>query len=161
MVNYAYLDVRRYCGFYSSEVLPPFLVAQVVSLQNSLFRNPKRGGQVILHEESAIFKAFLQDFSSVLPYSYWALIWSWVPHKRWARLSFGPWTWIRQARQASFSCFYPLQLPPSPHLIRRFCARGSIGVTVKTILTVRCSWGDGQKQTQTVTNLSYDDACEY
>ena len=39
------------------------------------------------------------------------------------------------------SCFYPLQLPPSPHLIRRFCARGSTGVTVKIMLTVRCSWG--------------------
>ena len=31
-VDYAYLDVRGYWGFYSSEVLPPFLIAQVVSL---------------------------------------------------------------------------------------------------------------------------------
>ena len=30
-----------------------------------------------------------------------------------------------------FFCFYPLQLPLSPHLVCRFCGRGSIGVTVK------------------------------
>ena len=101
MVNYAYLDVRGYWGFYSSEVLPPFLITQVVSLQNSPFRNPKRGGQVIHREESAVFKVFLQYFSNTLPYSYWALISSGIPHKEWARLSFGPWTWTSQARQAS------------------------------------------------------------
>ena len=39
------------------------------------------------------------------------------------------------------SCFYSLQLPPSPYLIRRFCEKGSTRVTVKIILTVRCSWG--------------------
>ena len=37
--------------------------------------------------------------------------------------------------------FYPLQLPLSPHLVRRFCANGQLGVTVKTIMTVLCSWG--------------------
>ena len=85
--------MREYWGFYSSEALPPFLVVQVVFLYNSPFRNPKRGGQVILREESAVFKVFLQDFSNALPYSNWALISSGVPHKGWARLSFGPWTW--------------------------------------------------------------------
>ena len=48
VVNYAYLDSRGHWGFYSSGVLPPFLVTQVVSLQNSSFKNPKSGGQVIL-----------------------------------------------------------------------------------------------------------------
>ena len=47
-VNYAYLDARGHWRFYSSGVLPPFLVTQVVSLQNSSFKNPKRGGLVIL-----------------------------------------------------------------------------------------------------------------
>ena len=79
--------MRRCWGFYSSEVLPLFLVAQVFSLQNksfpcslslfligqvfslwnSSFRNPKRGGQVIHCEESAVFKVFPQYFPMLCP----------------------------------------------------------------------------------------------
>ena len=36
------------------------------------------------------FKVLLQESSNALPYSYWALTSSGVPHKGWARLSFGP-----------------------------------------------------------------------
>ena len=59
-------------------------------------------------------------------------------------------------------CFYPLQLPPSPHLVRRFLRKGA-------------NWGDGQinadgsmfigrrmrYKTWTATNLSLDDDCKY
>ena len=37
--------------------------------------------------------------------------------------------------------FYPLQLPPYPIWSSLFVQGGPIGVTVKVILTVRCSWG--------------------
>ena len=53
-------------------------------------KNPKRGGQVILMWRAHGFKVLLQKSSNALPYSYWALILSGVPHKGWARLSFGP-----------------------------------------------------------------------
>ena len=65
------------------------LVGQVFSLQGKscpcspspflaeqVFKNLKRGGQV------------------------WAFVLSGTPHKEWAQPSFGPWTWIRWARQA-------------------------------------------------------------
>ena len=59
-------------------------------------------------------------------------------------------------------CFYPFQLPPSPHLVRRYLRKG-------------INWGDGQInlcsrfyvhgltveiQTRTVTNFSLDDDCK-
>ena len=53
-------------------------------------RNPKRGGQVILMWRAHGFKALLQESSNALPYPYWALTSSGVPHKGWACLSFGP-----------------------------------------------------------------------
>ena len=38
--------------------------------------------------------------------------------------------------------FYPLQLPPSPHLVRRFCANGQLRWRSKqTIMVVMYSWG--------------------
>ena len=99
-VNYAYIDVRGHWDFYSSKVLPPFLVAQVISLQDSSLRNPKRGGQVILPWRAHGFKMLLQESSNALPYYYWALILSRVLHKGQARPSFGPWTQIRQAHSS-------------------------------------------------------------
>ena len=59
-------------------------------------------------------------------------------------------------------CFYPLQLPPSPHLVRRYLRKG-------------INWGDGQInscwqfyvhgltveiQTWTMTNFGLDDDCK-
>ena len=46
---------------------------------------------------------------------------------------FGPWTWIRQANLAEpvRSHFYPLQLPPSPILVRLYLRKGA-------------NWGDSQ-----------------
>ena len=76
-------------AFYSSEVLPPFLVEQVSPLQSKshpcraslllveqVFKNLKLGGQV------------------------WAFVLSGAPHKEWALPSLGPWTWACWARQA-------------------------------------------------------------
>ena len=69
-------------AFYSREVLPPFLVEQVSSLQSKsslcgaslllveqVFKNLKLGGQV------------------------WAFVLPGAPHKEWALPSLGPWTW--------------------------------------------------------------------
>ena len=53
-------------------------------------RNPKCGGQVILMWRAHGFKALLQESSNAFPYSYWALTSLRVPHRGWARLSFGP-----------------------------------------------------------------------
>ena len=95
-------------AFYSSEVLPPFLVEQVSPLQSKshpcraslllveqVFKNLKLGGQV------------------------WAFVLSGTPHKEWALPSLGPWTW---------ACWAAPFTPFGPSLL---CKR-SIGVTVKT-----------------------------
>ena len=145
-VNYAYLDAKGHQNFYSSGVLPPFLVAQVVSLQNSSFRNPKRGGQVILLWKVHGLKVFSQDSSNALPYSYWALILSGVPHKGLAQLSLGPWTQTRQAHSSRpvRPCLLFLSssaAPFTPFGPSLFVQGEPIGVTVKVILTIRCSWG--------------------
>ena len=124
-VNYAYLDAREYWGFYSSEVLPPFLVAHVFSLQDSFLRNPKRGGQVIFMWRAHGFKALLQESSNALPYSYWALTSSGVPHKGWAHLSFGlmdtdPLGPLVQTRQALSSVFILFRLYQDQSLVKSF-----------------------------------------
>ena len=60
---------------------------------------------------------------------------------------FSPWTWIRQAHLARpfGPHFYPLQLPPSPLLVRLYLRkRGQLGWQLNSYrLTVRCSWVDG------------------
>ena len=91
------------------------LVGQVFSLQDKscpcspspflveqVFRDLKRGGQV------------------------WAFILSGTPHKEWARpfLACGHGL-VGLAKP--YLIFYPLQLLPSPHLVRRFCANGQLG----------------------------------
>ena len=57
---------------------------------------------------------------------------------------FGPWTWIRQAH-LSGPHFYPLQLPPSPLLVRLHLRKwGQLGWRSNNYrLTIRCSWVDG------------------
>ena len=107
-------------AFYSSEVLPPFLVEQVLSLQSKsspcraslllveqVFRNLKRGGQV------------------------WAFVLSGAPHKEWAQPSLGPWTWACWARQALSHILSSSAAPFTPFGLSLLCKR-SIGVTVKT-----------------------------
>ena len=122
--------MRRYWDFYSSEVLPPFLVTQVVTLYNSPSRNPKRGGQVIHREESVVFKVFPQYFSNALPYSYWALISSGIPQGMGSTHSFGSWSWTHEAHQASFPIFILFSYPLHPIWFVAFVQ----GV----------NWGDGQ-----------------
>ena len=116
-------------GFYSSEVLPPFLVAQVFSLWDkscSCSPSPFLVEQVLfLQTKSFPCRASLilvgQVFSlwdkscpcNPSPFlaeqvfrnlkrggQVWAFVLSGTPHKEWARPSFGPWTWSRWARQA-------------------------------------------------------------
>ena len=74
-------------------------------------------------------------------YSYWILTLCSVLfvmdlYKRWACLFFGPWILARQAylTRPVGPCFYPLQLPPSPHLVRRYLRKGA-------------NWGDSQINT--------------
>ena len=57
---------------------------------------------------------------------------------------FGPWTWICQAH-LSGPHFYPLQLPPSPLLVRLHLRKwGQLGWRSNNYrLTIRCSWVDG------------------
>ena len=92
--------------FYSSEVLPPFLVEQVSSLQSK--SHPckasflKLGGQVW---------AFVLSGARTKDGLY--LLWA---------CGHGP---IGLAKP--YLIFYPLQLPPSPHLVRRCCADGQLG----------------------------------
>ena len=81
--------------FYSSEVLPPFLVEQV-------FKNLKLGGQVWAF---VLLGAHTKDGVYLL----WAC-------------GHGP---VGLAKP--YLILYPLQLPPSPHLVRSFCANGQLG----------------------------------
>ena len=107
-------------AFYSSEVLPPFLVEQVSSLQGKsspcrasliltgqVFKNLKLGGQV------------------------WAFVLSGAPHKEWARPSLGPWTWACWARQALSHILSSSAAPFTPFGPSLLCKR-STGVTIKT-----------------------------
>ena len=130
------LKMREYLGFYSSEILPPFLVAHVISLQDSFLRNPKRGGQVIILWKAHGFKVLLQESSNALPYSYWALYFIRGSTQRMGSSFLWP-NGHRSVRPTRLGpsglvfCFYPLQLPPSPHLVRRFQRKGA-------------NWGDSQ-----------------
>ena len=76
-------------AFYSSEVLPPFLVEQVSSLQS---KSPPCRASLLLVEQ--VFK------NLKLGGQVQAFVLSWAPHKEWALPSLGPWTWAYQARQA-------------------------------------------------------------
>ena len=61
---------------------------------------------------------------------------------------FDPWTWIRQAHLTGpvGLHFYPLQLPLSPLLVRRYWERGPNGVMVKFLQVGDSNaWVDGDK----------------
>ena len=89
-------------AFYSSEVLPPFLVEQVSSLQS---KSPPCRTSLILAEQvfslwskSSPCRASLllveQVFKNLkLGGQVWAFVPSGAPHKEWALPSLGPWTW--------------------------------------------------------------------
>ena len=85
-------------------------------LAKQVFRNLKRGGQV------------------------WAFVLLGTPHKEWDRPSFDPWTWTRWARQALSHILSSSAAPFTPFGPSLLCKR-SIGVTVKTVMIVLCSWG--------------------
>ena len=92
-------------AFYSSEVLPPFLVEQVSSLQS----------------KSSPCRASLQESET-----WWASLGLRSvrgPTQRMGSTFFGP---MDMGLLGSPS-LYPLQLPLSPHLVRRFCANGQLG----------------------------------
>ena len=114
--------------FHSSEVLPPFLVEQVSSLQSKLLilaeqASPpcrasflKRDGQV---------RAFVLSGAHAKDGLY--LLWA-CGHGP-IGLANGP-TGLANGPiglAKPYFIFYPLQLPPSPHLIRRRCANGQLG----------------------------------
>ena len=119
-------------AFYSGEVLPPFLVEQVSSLQSK--SSPCRASLLLteqvfsLWSKSSPCRASLllveQVFENLkLGGQVWAFVLS-GPHTKdglyllWAR-GHGP---VGLAKP--YLIFYPLQLPPSPHLVRRFCVNG-------------------------------------
>ena len=140
-------------AFYSSEVLPPFLVEQVSSLQSkshpcraSLLlveqAHPCRASLLLVGQVSSLQSKSSPCGASLLLVEQvfknlrlggqvWAFVLSGTPHKEWALPSLGPWTWACWARQALshiLSSSAALFTPFGPSLL---CKR-SIGVTVKT-----------------------------
>ena len=107
-------------AFYSSEVLPPFLVKQVSSLQSKSF---PCGASLLLVEQ--VFK------NLKLGGQVWAFVLSGAPHKEWVLPSLGPWTWACWARQALSHILSSSTAPFTPSGPSLLCKR-SIGVTVKT-----------------------------
>ena len=116
-----YLFVRVFGPFYSGGVLPPFLVEQASSLQSK---------PLILAEQAShpCRASFLKRGGQV-----WAFVLSGAHAKDglyllWAYghgpigLANGP---IGLAKPCLI--FYPLQLPHSPHLVRRSCANDQLG----------------------------------
>ena len=80
-------------AFYSSEVLPPFLVEQVSSLQSK--PHPCRASLILVEQASSL--------QSKLSETWWASLGLRSvrgPHKGWALPSLGLWTWACWARQA-------------------------------------------------------------
>ena len=100
-------------AFYSSEVLPPFLVEQVFSLQSKF--PPCRAS----FQESETWWASL-GLRSIRG-----------PHKGWALPSLGLWTWACWARQALSHIISSSAAPFTPFGPSLLCKR-LIGVTVKT-----------------------------
>ena len=96
-------------AFYSSEVLPPFLVEQVSSLQSKSF---PCGASLLLVEQVSSLQSksspcgaslllVEQVFKNLkLGGQVWAFVLSGAPYKEWTLPSLGPWTWTCWARQA-------------------------------------------------------------
>ena len=107
--------------FYSSEVLSPFLVEQALSLQSKSL--------ILVEQVSHPCRAsFLKRVGQV-----WAFVLSGAHAKDELYLLWtcghGP---IGPANgpiglAKPYLIFYPLQLPPSPHLVRHSCANGQLG----------------------------------
>ena len=84
-------------AFYSSEVLPPFLVEQVSSLQGK--SSPCRVEQVFsLQSKSYLAEQVFKNLK--LGGQVWAFVLSGALHKEWTRPSLGPLTWACWTRQA-------------------------------------------------------------
>ena len=121
--------------FYSGEVLPPILVEQASSLQSK--SHPCRASLSSLQSKPLILveqvshpcrASFLKRGGQV-----WAFVLSGAHAKDglyllWAcghgpiGLANGP---VGLAKP--YLIFYPLQQPPSPHLVRRCCVNGQLG----------------------------------
>ena len=125
-VNYAYLFVRILGPFYSSEVLSPFLGEQASSLQSQL--HPCRASFILVDQVSFLQTKFHSCRPSFLKRGgqAWAFVLSGAHIKDGL---YPPWAYghgpIGLAKP--YLIFYPLQLPPSPHLVRRCCANGQLG----------------------------------
>ena len=85
--------VRMLGPFYSSEVLPPFLVEQVSSLQSK--SHPCRASFILVEQVSSLQSKFSETWWASL-----GLRSVRGPHKGWALPSLGLWTWAYWARQA-------------------------------------------------------------
>ena len=127
-------------AFYSNEVLPPFLVEQVSSLQSKSF---PCGASLLLVEQASSLQSksspcgaslllVEQVFKNLkLGGQVWVFVLSGAPHKEWALPSLGPWTWACWARQALSHILSSSAAPFTPFGPSLLCKR-SIGVTVKT-----------------------------
>ena len=108
--------------FYSGEVLPPFLVEQASRPCRASFLFLQSKFLILAEQASHPCRAsFLKRGGQV-----WAFVLSGAHTKDglyllWA-CGHGP---IGLAKP--YLIFYPLQLPPSPHLVRRCCANGQLG----------------------------------
>ena len=96
-------------GFYSSEVLPPFLVEQVLSLQPKSF--PCRASLLLVEQvlslQSKSYPCSPSPFLAEQVFKnlkrggrVWTFVLSGAPHKEWARPFIGPWTWACWDHQA-------------------------------------------------------------
>ena len=132
-------------GFYSSEVLPPFLVEQVFSLYDKSF---PCGTSLVLAAQVLSLQSKSSGIWNVVDKSGPSFCWGLHTKNGLGLLSahgHGP---VGLAKP--YLIFYRLQLPFSPHLVRRFCANGQLGWRSKQ------SWrfyvhGATDKHTWTVT----------
>ena len=143
MVDYAYLDVRGYWGFYSSEVLPPFLVELKLFPCRTLplgIRNVV--DKLFIMKSPRFLRCSLNIFPMFCPIHIGPLFHQEF-HKGWARLillahGHGPMKPVRPHFLFLSSSTAPFT-PFDPSLL----CKGSIGVTVNIVLTVLYSWGNG------------------
>ena len=143
MVNHAYLDLWWYWSFYSSRRLISLPWCESLFLKGTLLINPKTWWtSPFLIEKIFINARIFRNplcarilFTLGFPSKFFiASIHNGPLHK--LGLPFiGPWTWIRHAHFTRLVGlhFYPLQLPPSPLLVRHHWKGGPNGVMVKNL----------------------------
>ena len=121
-------------AFYSSEVLSPFLVEQASSLQSKSL--------ILVEQVSHPCRAnFLKRGGQV-----WAFVPSGAHAKNGLYLLWACGHGPIGLTKPSFT-FYPLQLPPSPLLVRRCYANGQLGGRLKqTVMMARTHGGDGWRR---------------